>query len=239
MKQNTNQAINIILDFDSTLVGIEGIDFLGELKGVGDEIQELTNLAMSGQISIKEAMLERLNLLQPTRGDLDLVANEYLKNITPGFTEFLEWARAKNAGVFVVTGGFLQAVLPVCEKLQINKENIFANNLIFDENDIFVKIADEPNLWQAFAKTQVVKEICSDKQGITVVVGDGMTDWEASLEADGFICFAGHAKRDSVIKRADRVIYQKSLSGLPGLIEGFISQKFDKFMSDHSVFLPK
>jgi len=71
---------NIIFDFDSTLVAIEGIDELAKIRGVEKQVQTLTTQAMNGETTLEEVFSQRLNLIQPTLSDIQNLSKLYLKN---------------------------------------------------------------------------------------------------------------------------------------------------------------
>jgi phosphoserine phosphatase len=60
---------SVILDVDSTLTGIEGIDWLAEHRGadLGARVTELTDRAMRGEIALDAVYGERLALVRPSR----------------------------------------------------------------------------------------------------------------------------------------------------------------------------
>jgi len=69
---------------DSTLAAIEGIDFLA---GGNDEVVNLTNLAMNGELSIDEVYGKRLDLIRPSISDLERLAGEYKSHLLPDAAE--------------------------------------------------------------------------------------------------------------------------------------------------------
>ena len=62
----------MVLDVDSTLCGIEGIDWLADLRGsdIGAKVTELTDQAMRGRIALDRVYGERLALVRPTEAEL-------------------------------------------------------------------------------------------------------------------------------------------------------------------------
>jgi len=61
----------VFFDVDSTLVTIEGIDVLA---GGNPEIASLTNAAMNGEIPLDQVYARRLELIRPTRAQVDALA---------------------------------------------------------------------------------------------------------------------------------------------------------------------
>ena len=77
---------SVILDVDSTLSGIEGIDWLAERRGavVAAEVARLTERAMDGAITLDEVYDLRLQLVQPSRADCEQLGVAYKEAMAPG-----------------------------------------------------------------------------------------------------------------------------------------------------------
>ena len=61
----------LVMDVDSTLVQEEVIDLLGEEAGVGQEVAEITERAMRGELDFRQALNEAC-------GDPQGIAREYI-----------------------------------------------------------------------------------------------------------------------------------------------------------------
>ena len=48
--------------------------------------------------------------------------------------ELVKVLQSRKAGVFLVSGGFRRLIEPAAQRLNIPKENIFANRLLFDND---------------------------------------------------------------------------------------------------------
>lgn len=194
--------MNIIFDLDSTLTTIEGIDELGAMKNLKKEISELTNRAMSGEITLEEVFEKRLKLIKPKLSDLYKLGELYTNNITPYAKDAIDILK-KQHQVFILTGGYDIPTMAVAKKLEIKETNVFANKLIFDEFGNYQKIDKGIPLWQHNGKKRIVNRIKNNKEK-TIMIGDGMGDAEAN--ADIFIYFSGVIYRENVAKKADFVI---------------------------------
>ncbi|MFV2093242.1 MAG: hypothetical protein ACC634_09185, partial [Hyphomicrobiales bacterium] len=62
--------------------GIEGIDVLADNAGVGKEVSALTRQAMDGVIGLEAVYEKRLSAIQPTRGDIRALKEQYKKHLT-------------------------------------------------------------------------------------------------------------------------------------------------------------
>ena len=54
----------LVMDVDSTLVQEEVIDLLGEEAGVGQQVAEITERAMRGELDFRQALNERVATLK-------------------------------------------------------------------------------------------------------------------------------------------------------------------------------
>ena len=70
---------SVILDVDSTLCGVEGIDWLARQRGadVADQTALLTQRAMAGEIPLESVYGERLALIRPTLREITALSAEY------------------------------------------------------------------------------------------------------------------------------------------------------------------
>ena len=77
---------SVVLDVDSTLSAIEGIDWLAARRGPAVErlVAELTDRAMRGEIALDAVYGERLALVRPTRAEIDALAEAYVATMAPG-----------------------------------------------------------------------------------------------------------------------------------------------------------
>ncbi|MDQ6985346.1 MAG: HAD-IB family phosphatase [Candidatus Dojkabacteria bacterium] len=204
--------MNLIIDFDSTICKLEGLDELATIvqknnwdKNISEEIEEITNLGMSGQINFEESLTRRLKLLEFDKNDLDELIKVLKLNLTSSFIEKAAELLKISDNFFVISGGFLDFIYPVLEDFEIKKENIFANEFIFNENGKFVKHNRDNPLAHPGGKITVVDNLV--KSGSNIVVGDGFPDHEIKISgaADYFIAFVGNQKRDNVVENADYV----------------------------------
>ena len=70
---------NFIFDFDSTLTRVEALDVLAEITlsdnpkkdEIIQEIIDITNLGIDGEISFTESLERRIKLLNANKSDLD------------------------------------------------------------------------------------------------------------------------------------------------------------------------
>ncbi|GFS25872.1 phosphoserine phosphatase [Elysia marginata] len=78
------QAQAVCFDVDSTVCVDEGIDELAAFCGVSDQVKELTNKAMGGSMTFREALTQRLNIIQPTQQKLVEFVNSHPQTLSLG-----------------------------------------------------------------------------------------------------------------------------------------------------------
>ena len=106
-------------DVDSTVCTDEGIDELAAFLGKGDEVAEMTNKAMGGNVSFRDALESRLRVMQPTRQTVETYLANNEPKISPGVAELFDALRANGKTVYLVSGGFRQMIAPVAERLGV------------------------------------------------------------------------------------------------------------------------
>lgn len=84
----------IVMDIDSTLINQEVIDLLGEEAGVGEQVAQITECAMRGELDFKQALEERVGLLA---GLDESVFERTFERVTftPGALELVRSAHSK------------------------------------------------------------------------------------------------------------------------------------------------
>ena len=201
----------VVFDCDSTLTKIEGVDLLAELKGREKEVKALTEMTMNGHLPFHHALQRRLGMIKPTKKELLWLGEQYIENRLPDAREVI--ARLKEAGrkVYIVTGGYREAVEILAEYLGVKKRNVFALDLKFGKNENYLGPNWKNPLSQHDGKREILRRI--SKQGKTIFVGDGATDLETKDVVDLFVGFGGVVVRPIVKENAD--VFLEELSLLP------------------------
>ncbi|MEP6509325.1 MAG: hypothetical protein ABJC63_13955, partial [Gemmatimonadales bacterium] len=118
----------VILDVDSTLCGIEGIDWLAERRGkaVAKKVTELTERAMRGEIPLEDVYGERLKMVRPRRDDVDALGHEYIETISAGAVEALALWRSHNVHVILLSSAIRHAILRLALHVGLGPEQAHA-----------------------------------------------------------------------------------------------------------------
>lgn len=198
---------NIIFDFDSTLVSIEGLDVIARRKGIFNEVEKITHSGMSGRMPFSKSLRLRWQMIEPSVNDLKYLIKAYRRALDKDAKQIVSQFIKQGAEVFIVTGGIKDAIIPVGKTLGIEESHIFAvctkiwgGQLVMDENCLMTTDA---------GKTIVVDLI--KKTGPTIVIGDGMTDFIAGKHAELFIGFGGVVERTAVKNLSDYYVSERSL----------------------------
>lgn len=189
----------VCFDVDSTVCEDEAIDELANFCGVGPQVAQWTKKAMGGGMTFRDALTQRLNIMQPSYGDVEEFISTYPPRLSPAIKELVETLHRKNKKVFLVSGGFRSIILPVAAELEIPEENVFANTLLYHDDGSYAGFDTNEPTSQSGGKPRVVQHI-KDKYGFKTIVfvGDGVTDLEASPPADAFIGYGGNVVREKV-----------------------------------------
>lgn len=212
MKKNHKNTI--IFDLDSTLVTIEGLDFLAEHKGVGEEVVELlTNIAMEGIIPMNTAMRIKLALIKPSKKDFLHLGQEYIRHLVKGAKEVINTLLLRGHRIYIVTGNFTPSAKVVARHLGIHKNRVFANHILFEKSGDYKGFDHDQPLANNGGKAKVIKGI-GKKLTSPIMIGDGITDLETTTVVDKFIGFGGVVHRPAVEKRAKIYVKDPDLKAI-------------------------
>jgi len=210
----------VVLDVDSTLCAIEGIDWLASRRDASlrDRVAQTTELAMRGEIAIANVYAERLNAVRPSYDEIVQLGQAYVDRMEPGAAEAL--GKLTNAGVRVVlvTGGLRDAILPVAEAIGLPESAVNSVSLYFTDSGEYAGFDGQSPLTRNGGKVLVVRGL--GLEGPILGVGDGITDLELRTAdppaVDAFVAYTGVVERASVVSAADYVI--RRFDELPGIV---------------------
>jgi phosphoserine phosphatase len=223
----------IVFDCDSTLSAIEGIDELAREKGRFEEVKQMTNAAMDGEVHLQSVYDRRLALLSPTRAEIRALEHHYQQTLVPDVVEAISALRWLGKELFIVSGGLLAAVRPFGEWLGIPPENIRAVDVHYNrlsgqwwdyQQDRWGQRPDEKYLdpketplIESQGKAEAVKELLDGRQGRSLLIGDGMSDIAAQPAVDMVLGFGGVVTRQGVFDSSEIFIKCNSLAPLAPL----------------------
>lgn len=196
----------VVFDVDSTLTGIEGIDWLAALRGpaVASEIAALTDRAMSGQTPIESLYGRRLELVKPTLAEMKALGTAYREAAAPRAKETVAALRNAGIAVHLISGGIREAILPFATWLGVPPGQVHAVDVRFESSGRYGGWETSSPLATATGKGTVLIQI--DPPAPILVVGDGITDLAARTPGVTFAAYTGFVRREAVVQGADHVI---------------------------------
>ncbi len=201
----------IAFDVDSTLLRVESLDLAVEkaLTGAPEErasreqLHALTAGGMSGKIALRDSLETRIALARMDRPLVTEVAELLRKRVTPGMKPALAALRAQGDELHAVSGGFLDLLEPVLGDLGFSRGHVHANRFVYEADRVTGLDEDIP-LSRNGGKIEILQVIGAGAEE-TIMVGDGMTDFEAfeGGAADRFIGFGVVVQREIVLAAAE------------------------------------
>ncbi|MCD5994434.1 phosphoserine phosphatase SerB [Pseudomonas sp. CDFA 602] len=163
-----------VFDMDSTLIEAEVIDELAKAAGVGEQVSEITERAMRGELDFSASFKERLALLKGLDvGVLDQIGASL--RLTEGAETLFAELKRLGYKTAILSGGFTYFAKQLQAKLGI--DYVFANELEVVDGKV-TGVAVEP-IVDAKRKADLLREL-AHKEGLsleqTIAVGDGAND---------------------------------------------------------------
>lgn len=204
---------NYIFDFDSTLTRVEALDVLAEItlennpkkEEIIQEIIDITNLGIDGEISFTESLERRIKLLEANEADLSQLITDLKKQVSSSIERNKEFFELYSNDIYVISCGFKEFIDPIVKEYNIPSERVFANTFKFASDGKIVGFDDENPLSQHNGKIQCLKDMNLD--GEIQVIGDGYSDYvtrEAGV-ADKFFAYTENVSRDKTTENADYI----------------------------------
>ena len=164
----------VCFDMDSTLIQTEVIDELAKLAGVGEEVSQITESAMQGEIDFNKSFKQRIALLKGLKEDVlqDVALN---LPITKGAKRLIDTLKTYGYKTAILSGGFTYFGHYLQKELGI--DYVFANQLEIKDGVLTGNYLGD--IVDGDKKAEYLKQI-ADKEGIhinqTIAVGDGAND---------------------------------------------------------------
>jgi phosphoserine phosphatase len=196
----------VVLDIDSTLCGIEGIDWLAERRGpeVAKKVAELTDRAMRGELPLESVYGERLSMVRPRREDVDALGRAYIETIADGAEEAVSSWRSRGVSVILLSSALRHSVLRVAQHIGLGADEVHAVDVRFDAIGAYAGFDRSSPLTTTTGKRDIVSSL--DLPRPMIAVGDGSTDLAVRGTAEAFAAFTGYVSRAAVADKADFVV---------------------------------
>ncbi|MDZ7853662.1 MAG: phosphoserine phosphatase SerB [Halomonas sp.] len=177
----------VCFDMDSTLIQTEVIDELARRHGVGDEVAEVTERAMRGELDFQQSFRERMAKL---KGLDESVLAEIAESLPlmDGLERLMWHLKRLGYRTAILSGGFSYFARHLQEKLGFDE--VHANELLIEDGKVTGEVR-EPIL-DADRKAELLHEIAR-REGLameqTIAVGDGANDLKMLAAAGLGIAF--------------------------------------------------
>ena len=193
----------VVLDVDSTLTAIEGIDWLAARRSpaVAAEVARLTERAMDGEVALDEIYGMRLALVAPTRNEVIDLGRAYIEQLAPGAAEAISAMKRAQVDVHLVSGGLLPAVQALGKAVGIRPDNIHAVPMEFDGEGRYTSFDSGCQLTKENGKRALVTSLHLAPP--VLMIGDGITDAEVKPAVDAFAAYIGFVRRKAAVDAAD------------------------------------
>lgn len=203
----------VVFDMDSTLIEAEVIDELAKEAGVGDQVIEITEAAMRGEIDFNESFRRRMALLKGLDESVLADIAERLP-MTEGVEELIPTLKALGFKTAILSGGFTYFADHLQRKLGF--DYVHANTLDIKDGKVTGEVVG--TVVNGERKAELLREIAA-KEGLqleqTIAVGDGANDLPMLSIAGLGIAFRA---KPLVRKSAKQAISTLGLDGILYLI---------------------
>lgn len=199
----------LLMDMDSTTIQIECIDEIAKLAGVGEQVAEVTELAMQGKLDFSQSLIQRVGTLA---GQNQNILSQVLDELPlmPGLTKLVEELKQRGWRVAIASGGFTYFADHLKDTLDLDAA--VANELEIKEGTLTGKVLG--NIVDAQVKADTLLKLqsefgISDQQ--TIAMGDGANDL-VMMKAAAF--GVAYKAKPIVSKQADVAIHHTGLDTL-------------------------
>ncbi|MET2948412.1 phosphoserine phosphatase [Vibrio owensii] len=205
----------VVFDMDSTAIQIECIDEIAKLAGVGEEVAEVTERAMQGELDFEQSLRQRVGklkgadeaILEQVRGQLPFM---------PDFEALIATFKALGWKTAIASGGFTYFSDFIKDKVGLDFAQ--SNQLEIVDGKLTGEVLGE--VVSAQTKADILVELAEEyeiEQHNTVAVGDGAND--LVMMAAAGLGVAYHAK-PKVEEQAQTAVRFAGLGGVLCILSG-------------------
>ena len=174
-------------------------------EAINQQIKNLTNQAMEGELDFSIALKKRVSLLNMHQTELKNIISILKERISDSFLENINKIKAISDSVYIVSGGFKEIITPIVKDFGIEDNHVFGNQFRYDSRGFINGINNKSLLSYSDGKIRAVETL--NLENGAYVIGDGSTDLELKKVKGitSFICFVENINRESVSSKADYI----------------------------------
>ncbi|MFA3790691.1 phosphoserine phosphatase SerB [Aliiglaciecola sp. SL4] len=204
----------LLMDMDSTVIGIECIDEIAKLAGVGKQVTEVTELAMQGKLDFAQSLNSRVACLEGANESILKQVRDGVP-INPGISRLLAKLKKANWKLAIASGGFTFFADYLAERL--NLDYAISNQLEIVDGKLTGKVVGEIIGAQSKADTlNLLAQRYQIDASQTIALGDGANDLVMMEQAALGVAY--HAK-PVVRQQADAALRFCAADGLLALLK--------------------
>ncbi|WP_282176854.1 phosphoserine phosphatase [Vibrio nereis] len=210
----------VVFDMDSTAIQIECIDEIAKLAGVGEEVAEVTERAMLGELDFEQSLRQRVGKLKGAdESILTEVRNEL--PLMPDLPELIYTLKQFGWRTAIASGGFTYFSDHL--KAQLELDFARSNKLEIIDGKLTGKVLGE--VVDAQIKADILQDLAEQfeiESHNTIAVGDGAND--LTMMGVAGLGIAYHAK-PKVEQQAQAAIRYSGLGGVICILSAMLVKK--------------
>ncbi len=212
----------VVFDLDNVIIDGEGIDEIGKLVNVEDQIAAITEQAMQGELNFETSIKQRVALLEGAAvDDIKKLADEM--PLMAGAEKTVKSLKENGFDVIIISGSFDIIANTIKQKLPVDE--IFTNSLVSKDGALTGEVTGP---LVSGNKLDVLKEYIADA-GYTldecISVGDGANDISMIESAKYGIAFNA---KPTLKENADIIVETRNLTDVLDVILNLNSKNTDE-----------
>ena len=212
----------VVFDLDNVIIDGDGIDEIGKLVNIEDQIAAITEQAMQGELNFETSIKQRVGLLEGAAvDDIKKLADEM--PLMAGAEETVKSLKENGFDVIIISGSFDIIANTIKQKLPVDE--IFTNSLVSKDG---VLTGEVTGPLVSGTKLDILKEYIADA-GYTldecISVGDGANDISMIESAKYGIAFNA---KPTLKENADIIVETRNLTDVLDVILNLNSKNTDE-----------
>ena len=203
----------VVFDVDSTLIEQEAIELLAGYSQSADEVKEITDRAMRGEIDFNQSLIQRVATLKGLPDSvLQAVSSQLI--LTKGAKELVAEIQRRGGKAACVSGGFIQLLYPI--RAELGLDYAAANTLGVEAGLLTGEVVGD--IVNRQAKADFLSTWAKENNlplSMTIAVGDGANDLGMMAIAGLSVAFCA---KPIVNQQADIALRERDLSQLIELL---------------------